>query len=292
MSPLTKLFVTLLVVLSLLQTAAVIVYVNKEDFNRNAANEMKDKLQAREAELEQARQAMMAAQQQLTEVQRDANARTAQSAKDIIAAQQQAADLSVQLAKAASTNAAQQLDMGRLTEGLKAAQDTTARLNDEVTRLRTTNDQLVKQSSELNGTVSDLSNRLDVTERERKFLAEQLTESQNQNQKLGGLLKQQGIQAPGEAASASNTVNRAGPPITGVVREVKSIANMPYATISVGSADQVAPGMEFKVISNNGDYLGAIVVDTVTPNEATGKITGPADKRAQIRPGVQVKTQL
>jgi len=286
LSPLTKLFVVLLVVLSLLQTAAVVVYVNKEDFNRNAAQAMQDKLQAREAELEQARQAMMAAQQQLTEVQRDANARTAQSAKDIIAAQQQAADLSVQLAKAASTNAAQQLDMGRLTEGLKAAQDTTARLNDEVTRLRTGNDQLVKQSSELNGTVSDLSNRLDVTERERKFLAEQLTEQQNQNQKLGGLLKQQGIAAPGEAASASNTVNRAGPPITGVVREVKNIANMPYATISVGSADQVAPGMEFKVISNNGDYLGAIVVDTVTPNEATGKISGPADKRAQIRPGV------
>src|SRR5207248_9836912 len=66
-----------------------------------------------------------------------------------------------------------------------------------------------------------------------------------------------------------------GVPITGVVREVKNIANMPYATISVGSADQVAPGMEFKVISSNGDYLGAIVVDTVTPNEATGKITGP-----------------
>jgi hypothetical protein len=67
---------------------------------------MQDKLQAREAELEQARQAMMAAQQQLTEVQCDANSRTAQSAKDIIAAQQQAADLSVQLAKAASSGAA------------------------------------------------------------------------------------------------------------------------------------------------------------------------------------------
>jgi hypothetical protein len=59
----------------------------------------------------------------------------------------------------------------------------------------------------------------------------------------------------------------------------------------VGSADQVAPGMEFKIINKNtGDYLGSLVVDTVTPNEATGKVTGP--KVGEVRAGVEVRTQL
>ena len=289
MSPLTKLFVVLLVVLSLLQTAAVVVYVNKEDFNRQEAVANRERLTARENELEQARQAMTAAQQQLVQVQQEANARSAAAAKDVTAAQQQAADLAVQLAKASSQNAAQQLDISRLTEGLKASGDTTARLTTEVTRLRGNNDQLVRQTSELNGTVSDLSNRLEVTERERKVLAEQLTEIQGQNQRISQQLRDAGVQ-PGQASVAAN---RAGPPITGVIQEVKTIAGMPYATISVGSGDQVAPGMEFKIINKNtGDYLGSLIVDTVTPTESTGKLTGPKDKVTQIRPGVEVRTQL
>ena len=292
MSPLTKLFVVLLVVLSLLQTAAVVVYVNKEDSLRQSAIQMEERLRARETELTQAREAMTAAQQNLVLVQQESNARSNQAAKDIINAQQQAADLSVQLAKAASSNAAQQLDISRLTEGLKASQDTTSRLTTEVTRLRGANDQLVRQTSELNSTVSDLSNRLDVTERERKVLAEQLTEAQGQTQRLGSMLQQNNISPnQGGAAQGGQRAPVTAPPITGVVQEVKTIANMPYATISVGSADQVAPGMEFRIINQNtGDYLGSLVVDSVTPNQSTGKITGP--KVGDVRRGVEVRTQL
>jgi hypothetical protein len=291
-SPLTKLFVVLLVVLSLLQTAAVVVYVNKEDSLRQSAIQMEERLRARETELTQAREAMTAAQQNLVLVQQESNARSNQAAKDIINAQQQAADLSVQLAKAASSNAAQQLDISRLTEGLKASQDTTSRLTTEVTRLRGANDQLVRQTSELNSTVSDLSNRLDVTERERKVLAEQLTEAQGQTQRLGSMLQQNNISPnQGGAAQGGQRAPVTAPPITGVVQEVKTIANMPYATISVGSADQVAPGMEFRIINQNtGDYLGSLVVDSVTPNQSTGKITGP--KVGDVRRGVEVRTQL
>ncbi|HEX8521294.1 MAG TPA: hypothetical protein VF669_03495 [Tepidisphaeraceae bacterium] len=282
----------LLVVLSLLQTAAVVVYVNKEDFNRNALNETRESLQSKTSELESARQSLMAAQQSLTTLQQEANSRATKADTLITGAQQQVANLNVQLAQASSEKAAQQLDIARLTEGLRASQDTTSRLSEEVARLRTGNDQLVKQSSDLNSAVSDLSNRLDVTERERKFLAEQLTEAQTQTQKLGSQLKNMGA-SPDQAvaANAGTAANRSGPPIAGTVREVKDIAGMKYATISVGSADQVAPGMEFKIINKNtNDYLGSLVVDSVTPNESTGKITGPHVD--QIRQGVEARTQL
>ncbi len=287
MSPLTKLFVVLLVVLSLLQTAAIVVYVNKEDFNRNALQATTEKLQASNNELEQSRQALMAAQQNLTALQQDVNSRAKEADSQVTAARQQAANLNVQLATAESQKAAQQLEIDRMTEALKASQQASNKQYDEIARLRTRNDKYVQDAADLNAAVSDLTNKFDVTERERKFLAEQNTQLQAQNQKLGAQLKSSGI-SPQEAQTAAQ---RSGPPIAGVVRDVRNIAGMKYATISVGSADQVAPGMEFKIINQNtNDFLGSLIVDSVTPNEATGKLTGPHVD--QIHAGVEARTQL
>ena len=49
--------------------------------------------------------------------------------------------------------------------------------------------------------------------------------------------------------------------------------------------------MEFKVVDRaTGNFLGTLTVDTVEPNEATGRLFGPSV--AAIRPGVEVRTQL
>ena len=76
-----------------------------------------------------------------------------------------------------------------------------------------------------------------------------------------------------------------------MIRDVRSINGIPYATISVGAADNVAKGMEFKVISHDGNkFLGVLKVDMVEQNEATGRLEGP--NVAQVKPGADVKTQL
>jgi hypothetical protein len=86
--------------------------------------------------------------------------------------------------------------------------------------------------------------------------------------------------------------NRSGlPAINGVVQDVRPIAGNQYATISVGSADGVQQGMEFKVIDRtSGNFLGTLVVVGVEPNEASGRLFGP--NIAQVKPGVEVRTQL
>jgi hypothetical protein len=49
--------------------------------------------------------------------------------------------------------------------------------------------------------------------------------------------------------------------------------------------------MEFKILDRQGgNFLGTLVVDSVEPNEATGRLEGP--KVAEIRPGVEARTQL
>jgi len=167
-------------------------------------------------------------------------------------------------------------------------QTQSAKGSEEIVRLRGENDRLVKQSADLNGSVADLTFKLDTTEKERRLLAEQLTQIKGENQRLGMIIK--GAQlTPGQQQMA---VNRSGlPSINGVVRDVRTIAGNQYATISVGAADAVTRGMEFKVIDRaTGSFLGTLVVDTVEPNESTGRLTGP--HVSSIKPGVEVRTQL
>jgi len=271
LSPLTKLFVGMLIVLSLLTTAATVVYVNKEDVQKSTLANTQAQLQSAQAAAQAARDELTAAQQNLTNVQASANQAAQAATTDINARQQQISQLQVELAKGQSQQATQQLDISRLTEALNASQASTTALQTEVARLRTSNDQLVRQASDLNGSVSDLTARLEVTERERRLLAEQLTQASTENQ---------------QAIAKSGL-----PSINGVIRDVRNIAGRPYATISVGTADGVQRGMEFKILDRQGgNFLGTLVVDSVEPNEATGRLDGP--KVAEIRPGVEARTQL
>lgn len=288
MSPLTKLFVVLLVILSMLMTAATVVFVNKEDEMKASLETTRNELSAQRAKSEQAENERSAAEARATAAQLQANTQTTQANAAVTAAQQQIANLNVDLAKARSDAAAEQLNVSKLSAGLETAQATMGRQYDEITRMRTASDQMVRQVAEMNTTISDLTNRLDVTERERRNLAEQLAEAQNQSQKLGLQLKGLGI-AP-EAALAAEAKAAPGP-INGVVRRIDTFGGRKYATISVGSADSVAKGMEFKVVNRDtGDFLGNLTVDSVEPNEATGRLEGP--RVGDIKPGVEVKTQL
>ena len=288
MSPLTKIFVGLSIVLSLLTTAAFIVYVNKADVSMETYNQTKATLVARNNEISSLQQQVSAAQQNATamiqETNSQANAATAENSR----LQQEISKLNVELAKASGASASQQLDISRLTEALNATQAAGGKLSDEVASLRGGNDDLVKKSVQLNTTVSDLTNKLDVTEKERRKLAEQLAETSADAQRMSKVITGAGLSSEQQELA----VNRSGlPAINGVVRDVRTIAGNQYATISVGSADSVTRGMEFKVIDRaTGNFLGTLTVDNVEPNEATGRLFGP--NVAAIKPGVEVKTQL
>lgn len=276
MSPLTKLFVVLLVVLSLLMTAGTVVYVTRDNRAVDELKTIEFKLASAENAAAQSASALQAAQTNLAATQERVNQQAAASAQALSTAQQQINDLNVQLAKASANGATQELQIARLTEGLQAAQNTTSQLNTTVADLRKSGDELIRRSTDDSSAISDLQNRLEVTERERRNLAEQLAEATQ-----GG-----GGAAP--AASLQGPV--AAPSIQGVIRDRKNIGGKEYATISVGTADNVARGMEFKVIDRDrGEFLGTLTVDAVEANEATGILAGPRVK--DIVKGTEVRTQ-
>jgi len=216
-----------------------------------------------------------------------ANTRVATISKELLTVQQQLADRGVQLAEAQKNLALSALDVNRLSEGLKASEATKAQLLAQTNQLRQVGDDVTKKNADLNAANSDLTNRLEVTERERRFLAEQLTEAQGQMARQASALKGAGL----GTAEALSGVKPSAPSINGVITSVKPIAGIPYATINVGSAASVTKGMEFNVIDREqGAFLGKITVDAVEPNEAVGRLEGP--RVADVRPGNEVRTQL
>lgn len=287
MSPLTKLFVVFHVILSLLLTAGLVVFVNRVENFKLSAEKANDALQVEQKRSEAAIADANALKQVAEKAAQQAGSALAAVKAQLDSAQQQIADKDVKIAELNSNNVMAAANLARLTEGLTASENQKALQLAMITDLRTSGDKLTKEKADLNIVVSDLTNKLEATERDRRYYAEQLSQANNVRSGLENQLKGLGY-SPTELAAAATKV---GPPINGVVREVRPIGGVPYATISVGSADSVTKGMEFKVIDRSrGDFLGVLTVDTVEPNEATGRLVGP--RVGEITRGSEVRTQL
>jgi myosin heavy subunit len=285
-SPLTKLFVVLLVILSIAFVSGTIVALNQVEVNqaavdlaRKQTNDAKTQIANLTEQVEAQRQiALATAAQASTQIE---NMKTASNAL-----QMQVNDAKAQVADVSSKMSIQSSDLTRLTEALKSSEDTKGKYADQIADLRKVNDNYLLENGDLNTRVTQLTNNLDVTERERKYLAEQLTEAKSSSDKMSKALNDAGIKV--DLASAG--VHGGAPKIDAVIRDTRQIAGIPYATISVGSNAQVTKGMEFSLVSTNGDFLGVLTVDSVEPDEATGRISGP--KVDQVQAGVEAKTQL
>jgi septal ring factor EnvC (AmiA/AmiB activator) len=288
-STLTRIFVVLLVILSLLLAAGTVTFVSTIDNYRKSAELTMQQLRAEKARAEQQAAEISTMQAQVKESY-DAATRQLEAMKNQqLALQQTIADRDTQNAQLKTQVATQGADVTRLAEALKASEDTKSKFNDTIVAQRQQMDQLQSQSADLNRTVNDLTNRLDITEQQRRNFAEQLEEARNQNTKLGSALRELGGNP--QAIIASQTFSGPGAQkINGVIREVRMIAGVPYATISVGSADAVQRGMQFNIVTRNGQFLGKLVVDTVEPNESTGRLEGP--RVAEVQPGAEVRTQI
>jgi hypothetical protein len=285
-SPLTKVFVVLLVVLSMLLAAGTVVFVNARDAQLKTLQDTEVRLKTELANAQSARSEADALRAGAAEQLQSAQNQIEQMRQAANNLQGQLVNSATQLGQAQSQLAMQSADMTRLTEALKASEATKSVLQEQVTELRRTNDERLAQNTQLNQTVSDLTNKLEVTERERQNLAEQLTEAKTQLDKSTAQLRGLGV-SPGDAVAAGT---RIGPPVSGVIRSTRPIAGVPYATISVGSNDGVARGMEFKVLTREGDFLGILTVDTVEATESTGRLAGPRVR--EIAQGAIVKTQI
>jgi septal ring factor EnvC (AmiA/AmiB activator) len=290
LSNLTKIFVICLVLVSLLLTSAAVTFVNRSDNAAETIARLTTTVQAQQSQLNAAQATLAAATSSEAFVRSDAQNKVIEAGKSSLEIQQKLADRDQQLASLKNQNALQSADLAKLAEATKAATEMTSKLQETVATLRAQGDEANKKVADLNAAVSQLTNQLEITERERRYVAEQLVELQGSYKKAVGVIKDAGI-TPTLASAAPVGVKSGAPAINGAIRELRSIANVPYATVSVGTADGVVKGMEFKIIDPvRGDFLGILTIDSVQPNESIGKLAGP--RVSDIAVGSAAKTKL
>lgn len=182
------------------------------------------------------------------------------------------------------------LDLNKVTEGLAASEQQKGQMLATVADYRKLIDDQTKRIADLNGALNDVTRFADQADRSRRSFQEQLTQSQGRMTTLEKFIKDAGLDV-GQATGASSGLRRGAPAIVGTITDVKDIAGVPYATIGVGSADEVQKGMQFTVIDKaRGEFLGFLTVESVQPQEAVGRLSGP--KLDQVKTGVEVRTQL
>lgn len=287
MSALTKTFVVLLVVVSLLSAAGFIVFVNQVQNFRTMVNSANANLSQSKADLAAAKAQASALAVQVTAAQKETEAALADNAKLANDNATKVAALEAQVATDKSQAAIAAVTADNLTQALTASEGQRKALNDALTASRTELDTVSKREIDDGIAISDLTAKLDVSTRKGTDLSEQLAQSKADNERLSGLAKEAGLN-PNDKIDFTR---RSAPQINGIVRDTRPINGIPYATISVGSAENVTKGMTFHVVDRtHTKFLGDLVIDSVDLHEATGRLEGPGI--ADVRAGADVRTQL
>lgn len=291
MSALTKTFVLLHVVMSMLLAAGLIVFVNRvDDFQTTSKSDKASLTLAQQRAIEGEAEVVTA--RSTAQLATDAAQKQVQQMQSEIAKRDQdMANLRTQLAEAQATLASAQAGQTSSNEAVKVAQQNQGALQGQLAQLRTTQDKLMQQFTEANLSINDTSARLAQTERQRRDLQEQVADLTQRLGDSGADNARRSDAGGGGAGPPGNRLNSAVN-VNGVVREKRIIAGVPYATISIGSADAVSRGMRLRVLGgrNGQEFLGYVDVTNVEPDEAIGRLTGP--RIGEVTVDSQVVSQL
>lgn len=288
MSALTKIFIVLLVILSIVMAAGVVVWVNRQEQFNVALKQARDRASAAEQRASTATQDLVNAQSAQKAL--EANYVGMVKSKDQEKGQLQQAilDKDTRIAEL-NTNLAQQTAASQsANSALEVAQKTLDTTMAQFADLRKSDLDLQRNYAEATFRINDLLNKYETTNKQWQFAEEEVTQLQKDNQHLTQVLHQAGV-----SLANPKTIN--GEPLIrlqGVVRSKAIVGGITMATISLGSGDQVTKGMQFKLVdpAAKEPFLGYLIVDNVEPHEAIGHLNGPHID--EVRPGTEVRTQL
>ena len=285
MSALTKVFVVLLVVVSLLMVSGLVVFVNKvEDYQglTKQANAKAD-LERRAKEAEIVKSQMIIGEKELAAV--EAMNRAGALASVNQSQLEKISQLTGQIAAAQADKKLVDSQVTTLTAAIDEQQKTNGAMEKVIADLRSQRDELDKKYNESQVALSDLNNRLDAQNRDKNYLQENVTALETENANLRKQLVNMpvhGAAAPGAGGASAVPVGyspvtpQSSQPIRGVVKSKFRVGDVSYATVSVGSADSVSKGTRFNVTDPTGkQFLGYLTIDSVNPNEASGHLAGP-----------------
>jgi hypothetical protein len=291
LSALTKVFVILLVITSMLTTAGFVVFVNNYQPLATQLSAAQSQVTAANARLAAALQDKISAESLRDQVTASATQSGTDWSAFLNEALRQKEELTVTNAKLKSDNNQLGEQITQLTTGSNIGSSTVATLQGEVTDLRKENDKLVTDNDASSRTMADQLAQLETLNRENESRGEKLQSTQRDKELLAAALKQAGRDP--DAILKGQTSGGPIVDITGQVREKSVIKGTTYVTINVGTSDGVAKGVVFNIIDGRSKALLAVakVMNTDT-NSCTASLEGDADKIAKVQAGNDAKTNV
>src|SRR5690242_13861073 len=189
-------------VLSLLLVAGVVTYVNTNDFWKAAADSRSQELAATKSDNARLNNQVASITTQTASALDQKNG-VIQSLRDQVAQiQQQIAQRDGQIAELTANLGMATTAQTTANDALKAMQAAYAERSKNYDDLRGNFDKQQKQLVESNLRIDELSNTVDVTRQQSKFYGEQVAQLQQDLAKANSILKQNGISANAQNASA------------------------------------------------------------------------------------------
>jgi len=290
LSPLTKLFVALLVIVSMLNAAAIVVFVNEVQPLKPALDAAQSQLSAAHAQVDSANAAREHSEGQYNaEVQLHQKDNSDNQTK-LTGSDSDLNNARVTIARLQADNTNLQSALNTANSNVQLSTSTANKLQEQVTELRTSNDTLAKQNEEFGRRTAQLTSVLDSLHAKDDETQENLAQAKDDKQKLAAALKDRGYD-PDMILKAPEVNAVSAASIEGVVADKSVINGNTFVTINVGSSQGVQQGMKFYVV-NGPEFLGIVTIDTVDTDDAIGKLEGAPDKVASVQKGNEVKTQL
>jgi hypothetical protein len=288
-SVLTKVFVLLLTISSIaLSMLVVAAFSQQQNWKASAAEWQAAALSAQAKERTMAANAAIEKQRGLDMHQRDLeNINTCKA--ELEKSKAQAAELEIAVSQAKNQLTAEQGQVTGAQDGLKLVQVALNHEKEFSAKLAKRNSELERANIDLTDRVKELTVNVEMARAQVRALQQQIAgmePSRTATQVPGGPnIVESGV----PSAAAPATAAQATAPIRGEVKEV----NGGLASISVGNADGVSPGMTFLIYRRGPRggkpmYLGSLKVTHVDANESAGNIEQSA---GDIRPGDVVRDE-
>jgi len=273
LSPLTKAFVVLVTVLSILLVALVVPFVAKTGTLTNEISTLQTQVQVAEAAATTSRAEttrLLAVQsggnadlEAAVNTLRSENLRLAQQLATANAAEQQAAN---ELAKASATKTIMAQSGDRLTELVQDRTQALAEAQNELVTTKKANAELVMRNNELDAQVNTLTASL-------RLMKERMAGA-------GGGPAASSYTGAGSARVADNSKT-----VRGNVSDVESTNGITLIQINVGANDGLQPGSKVLIYRGGDVYVATAVVDTVDGNVSVARVNQSNDS---IRAGDSV----
>ena len=129
---------------------------------------------------------------------------------------------------------------------------------------------LQSRNARQNSRILELTTKVSIQQDQIRNIQEKLFAAE---QRAAGRDYTSGYSGETEMPASPAGVTAVAPSVAGEIRGQVKMVNGVYAEINVGESSGVGPGMTFMVYRDGGTYVGDLIIESVRPNQAGGRLT-------------------